>query len=101
MPSLGLVISKLLALPPALSVGLILLASCPGGTASNVVSVPFPLFLLMYIVRYNVFLLNLSLFPFSMAKNIEVMFMLDLAKPTHTRLLDLNDHLRRNLLYGC
>lgn len=36
MPSLGLVISKLLALPPALSVGLILLASCPGGTASNV-----------------------------------------------------------------
>ncbi|XP_010520782.1 PREDICTED: probable sodium/metabolite cotransporter BASS2, chloroplastic [Tarenaya hassleriana] len=38
MPALGLLISKILGLPPALSVGLILLGCCPGGTASNVVT---------------------------------------------------------------
>lgn len=38
MPSLGLLISKFLGLSPAVSVGLILLACCPGGTASNVVT---------------------------------------------------------------
>ncbi|CAO2828582.1 unnamed protein product [Amaranthus hypochondriacus] len=38
MPLMGVVVSKLLGLPPTLSVGLILLASCPGGTASNVVT---------------------------------------------------------------
>lgn len=37
MPALGTIISKLLGLPPSLSVGLILLSCCPGGTASNVV----------------------------------------------------------------
>ncbi|CAL5401727.1 unnamed protein product [Camellia sinensis] len=36
MPSFGWIISKTLGLPPAVSVGLILLACCPGGTASNV-----------------------------------------------------------------
>ncbi|KAK2966101.1 hypothetical protein RJ640_025597 [Escallonia rubra] len=38
MPALGMVISKSLGLSPSLSVGLILLACCPGGTASNVVT---------------------------------------------------------------
>ncbi|KMS98137.1 hypothetical protein BVRB_4g095250 isoform A [Beta vulgaris subsp. vulgaris] len=38
MPSLGVFIGKLLGLPPAVSVGLILLSCCPGGTASNVVT---------------------------------------------------------------
>ncbi|XP_056163347.1 sodium/pyruvate cotransporter BASS2, chloroplastic-like isoform X3 [Syzygium oleosum] len=38
MPALGTLIGRLLGLPPSLSVGLILLACCPGGTASNVVT---------------------------------------------------------------
>ncbi|CAM8904198.1 unnamed protein product [Rhodiola kirilowii] len=38
MPVLGMLISKFLGLSPSLSVGLILLACCPGGTASNVVT---------------------------------------------------------------
>ncbi|KAK1374228.1 putative sodium/metabolite cotransporter BASS2, chloroplastic [Heracleum sosnowskyi] len=38
MPVLGLVISKILRLSPSLSAGLILLSCCPGGTASNVVT---------------------------------------------------------------
>ncbi|KAI6701734.1 hypothetical protein NL676_016058 [Syzygium grande] len=38
MPALGTLIGRLLRLPPSLSVGLILLACCPGGTASNVVT---------------------------------------------------------------
>ncbi|KAK9167696.1 hypothetical protein Scep_002887 [Stephania cephalantha] len=38
MPTFGFLISKGLGLSPALSVGLILLACCPGGTASNVVT---------------------------------------------------------------
>lgn len=38
MPAFGLIISKFLGLSPSLSVGLILLACCPGGTASNVVT---------------------------------------------------------------
>ncbi|KAG5552576.1 hypothetical protein RHGRI_010606 [Rhododendron griersonianum] len=38
MPTLGLIISKSLGLAPSVSVGLILLSCCPGGTASNVVT---------------------------------------------------------------
>ncbi|XAR56307.1 hypothetical protein NMG60_11036742 [Bertholletia excelsa] len=38
MPALGFVVSKCLGLSPSLSVGLILLACCPAGTASNVVT---------------------------------------------------------------
>ncbi|KAL0454467.1 UNVERIFIED_CONTAM: Sodium/pyruvate cotransporter BASS2, chloroplastic [Sesamum latifolium] len=38
MPAFGMVVSKLLGLSPSLSVGLILLSCCPGGTASNVVT---------------------------------------------------------------
>ncbi|XVF45906.1 hypothetical protein PTKIN_Ptkin02bG0245800 [Pterospermum kingtungense] len=38
MPTFGYVISKALGLSPSLSVGLILLACCPGGAASNVVT---------------------------------------------------------------
>ncbi|XP_076927515.1 putative sodium/metabolite cotransporter BASS2, chloroplastic, partial [Bidens hawaiensis] len=38
MPAFGYLISKSLGLSPSLSVGLILLACCPGGTASNVVT---------------------------------------------------------------
>lgn len=38
MPTFGLVISKALGLSPSLSVGLILLSCCPGGAASNVVT---------------------------------------------------------------
>lgn len=37
MPAFGAIVSKSLGLPPSLSVGLILLGCCPGGTASNVV----------------------------------------------------------------
>ena len=45
MPLLGWSVAKLLALPPAFAVGLILVACCPGGTASNVVT---------YLARANV-----------------------------------------------
>lgn len=38
MPFLGWTIARLFQLDPALSVGLILVACCPGGTASNVVT---------------------------------------------------------------
>lgn len=38
MPAFGAIVSKSLGLPPSLSVGLILLGCCPGGTASNVVT---------------------------------------------------------------
>jgi len=38
MPLLGWSIAKALALPPDFAVGLILVACCPGGTASNVVT---------------------------------------------------------------
>lgn len=38
MPAFGMIISKLLGLPPSISVGIILLSCCPGGTASNVVT---------------------------------------------------------------
>nr|XP_043630677.1 probable sodium/metabolite cotransporter BASS2, chloroplastic [Erigeron canadensis] len=38
MPAFGFLISRLLGLSPSLSVGLILLSCCPGGTASNVVT---------------------------------------------------------------
>ncbi|XP_078150429.1 putative sodium/metabolite cotransporter BASS1, chloroplastic isoform X2 [Carex rostrata] len=38
MPAFGTLVSKVLGLPPSLSVGLILLGCCPGGTASNVVT---------------------------------------------------------------
>jgi BASS family bile acid:Na+ symporter len=37
MPAFGAIVSLALGLPPSLSAGLILLACCPGGTASNVV----------------------------------------------------------------
>ncbi|PAN16207.1 hypothetical protein GQ55_3G042500 [Panicum hallii var. hallii] len=38
MPAVGSIISRALGLPPSLSAGLILLGCCPGGTASNVVT---------------------------------------------------------------
>ncbi|ONM33878.1 bile acid sodium symporter/ transporter isoform X1 [Zea mays] len=38
MPAFGAIISHALGLPPSLSAGLILLGCCPGGTASNVVT---------------------------------------------------------------
>uniref|UniRef100_A0A0D9XXC1 Uncharacterized protein n=1 Tax=Leersia perrieri TaxID=77586 RepID=A0A0D9XXC1_9ORYZ len=38
MPAFGAIVSRVLGLSPALSVGLILLGCCPGGTASNVVT---------------------------------------------------------------
>ncbi|KAF5813872.1 putative Bile acid:sodium symporter/arsenical resistance protein Acr3 [Helianthus annuus] len=38
MPALGFAISKMLGLSQSLSVGIILLSCCPGGTASNVVT---------------------------------------------------------------
>jgi BASS family bile acid:Na+ symporter len=38
MPLLGFAMAKLFALPAGLAVGLILVACCPGGTASNVVT---------------------------------------------------------------
>ena len=45
MPLLGWSVAKMLALPPPFAVGLILVACCPGGTASNVVT---------YLARANV-----------------------------------------------
>jgi BASS family bile acid:Na+ symporter len=38
MPSLGWALGYLFGLPPAFAVGLVLVAACPGGTASNVIS---------------------------------------------------------------
>lgn len=38
MPALGFLIGTVLDLPPAIKAGLVLVASCPGGTASNVVA---------------------------------------------------------------
>lgn len=38
MPLLGAALSRAMGLPAELSAGLILMACCPGGTASNVVS---------------------------------------------------------------
>ncbi len=38
MPPLAYVLAKLFQLPPALAVGLVLLGTCPGGTASNVMT---------------------------------------------------------------
>jgi len=38
MPSLGWLLARVLDLPPQFEVGLILVACCPGGTASNVVT---------------------------------------------------------------
>jgi BASS family bile acid:Na+ symporter len=45
MPFSALVIARLLQLDPALSIGMILVGSCPGGTASNVIT---------YLARGNV-----------------------------------------------
>lgn len=45
MPALGYAIAKLLALEPLLAAGMVLLGSCPGGTASNVIT---------YLARGNV-----------------------------------------------
>jgi bile acid:Na+ symporter, BASS family len=45
MPALGFAIAALLALPPALAVGLVIVAACPGGTTSNLVA---------YLCRANV-----------------------------------------------
>lgn len=38
MPALGFAIAALLRLPPALAVGLVIVAACPGGTSSNLIS---------------------------------------------------------------
>ena len=38
MPLVAAVIAKIFALPPAMAAGLILVGSCPGGTASNVIT---------------------------------------------------------------
>jgi bile acid:Na+ symporter, BASS family len=45
MPALGFAIAALLSLPPALAVGLVIVAACPGGTTSNLVA---------YLCRANV-----------------------------------------------
>ena len=45
MPASGWAVAKAMNLPPDFAVGLILVACCPGGTASNVVT---------YIARANV-----------------------------------------------
>ncbi|MFA9446807.1 bile acid:sodium symporter family protein [Egicoccus sp. AB-alg6-2] len=38
MPALGFAIAALLQLPPAMAVGLVVVAACPGGTSSNLVT---------------------------------------------------------------
>jgi bile acid:Na+ symporter, BASS family len=45
MPVLGFAIAALLSLPPAIAVGLVIVAACPGGTTSNLVA---------YLCRANV-----------------------------------------------
>jgi bile acid:Na+ symporter, BASS family len=45
MPALGFAIAALLSLPPAIAVGLVIVAACPGGTTSNLVA---------YLCRANV-----------------------------------------------
>jgi bile acid:Na+ symporter, BASS family len=45
MPALGFAVAAVLALPPAIAVGLVIAASCPGGTTSNLVA---------YLARANV-----------------------------------------------
>ncbi|HVM28307.1 MAG TPA: bile acid:sodium symporter, partial [Mycobacteriales bacterium] len=45
MPVLGLLIAAALGLPPALAVGLVIAASCPGGSTSNLIA---------YLARANV-----------------------------------------------
>lgn len=45
MPALGFAVAALLALPPALAVGLVIAAACPGGTTSNLIA---------YLARANV-----------------------------------------------
>jgi bile acid:Na+ symporter, BASS family len=45
MPTLGFAIAALLSLPPAIAVGLVIVAACPGGTTSNLVA---------YLCRANV-----------------------------------------------
>ena len=55
MPVTALLLAKLLQLDPALTIGLILVGTCPGGTASNVIT---------YLARGNV-ALSISLTSFS------------------------------------
>ena len=55
MPLLGWGLAKLFQLPPFFAVGMILVASCPGGTASNVIA---------YLARANV-ALSVSMTAFS------------------------------------
>ena len=55
MPITALLLAKLLQLDPALTIGLILVGTCPGGTASNVIT---------YLARGNV-ALSISLTSFS------------------------------------
>jgi BASS family bile acid:Na+ symporter len=38
MPALGFAVAALLQLPPALAIGLVIVAACPGGTSSNLVT---------------------------------------------------------------
>ena len=45
MPGLGVIISRLLSLPEEVMIGMVLVGSCPGGTASNVI---------VYLARGNV-----------------------------------------------
>lgn len=58
MPTSGVIVSKFLGLPPALSVGLILLSCCPGGTASNVVRLYLSTLFLFSIDIYSEFCWN-------------------------------------------
>lgn len=58
MPTSGVIVSKFLGLPPALSVGLILLSCCPGGTASNVVRLYLSILFLFSIDIYSEFCWN-------------------------------------------
>ncbi|MDV6013803.1 bile acid:sodium symporter family protein [Haloechinothrix sp. LS1_15] len=45
MPALGFAVAAALSLPPAIAVGLVIIAACPGGTTSNLVA---------YLARSNV-----------------------------------------------
>jgi bile acid:Na+ symporter, BASS family len=45
MPALGFAVAALLGLPPAIAVGIVIVAACPGGTTSNLVA---------YLARANV-----------------------------------------------
>jgi bile acid:Na+ symporter, BASS family len=70
MPALGFAIAALLALPPAIAVGLVIAAACPGGTTSNLIA---------YLARANVALSIVLTVISSLAVIVTLPFYVNLA----------------------